>query len=142
VSTTEKYGLAIGLFALALAAVQGMTGVIPPLVGWPVVIGCVIAGVVLIIHGKQKRSVRQKQEVDSQETIGEKDVRDEIPPSSWKGLSEAEFAQVELAFISMKVHHGHTDPDGLIDDQKNRKPLNGPCWRCGKPRFEKGGPLK
>lgn len=141
-SSSEKYGIAIALFALALAGIQGMTGVIPPLIGWPVVISCVIAAVVLIIHGKQKRSVRQKQELDSQETIGKKDIRDEIPPSSWKGLSEAEFAQLQLSFISMKIHHGHTDPDGLIDDLKNKKPLNGPCWRCGKPRFEKGGPLK
>jgi len=67
---------------------------------------------------------------------------DEIPPHSWEGLSKAEFAQVEAAVISMRVYHGHIDFNGLIDDQKHGKPLDGLCWRCSKPRFQKGDPLK
>ena len=136
-SSGERYGIAAELFAVAFGVVHHMIGELPLLLGWLVVVGCVITGIVLIIRGRQGRNVEQKQELDSQIY-----VREEIQPSSWKGLSDAEFAQLEIAFISVKVNHGHTDPDGLIDDLKNKKPLNGPCWRCGKPRFGKGGPLK
>lgn len=141
-STSEKYGIAIALFAMALAVVQGMTGTIPPILGWPVVAGCVIAAVALIIRGRRGRNVNERQESSSQETIGKDEAIDERRPSSWKGLSEAEFAQVQAAVVSMNLHHGHADYDGLVDDQKHGRPLNGLCWRCGEPRFQKGGSLK
>jgi hypothetical protein len=91
-----------------------------------------VVGIGLIIYGL----------VTNNGNVVKTRAKDEIHPSKWKGLSDAEFAQIELAVTSMKVYHGHIDHNGLIDDQKNKKPLNGPCWRCGRPRFEKGGPLK
>ena len=132
-SASERYGIAIALSVLALGVVQGMTGAIPAVLGWPIVAGCLTTATVLIVRGK-----RGRQELSSQGTIDKR----ETLPNSWRGLSEAEFAQVQAATISMRVHHGHVDFDGLVDDQKHGKPLNGSCWRCGKPRFEKGGPLK
>jgi hypothetical protein len=102
-----------------------------PQVGIPVGAVITIAGIILLIRAHRGKAKSK-----------ENPTNNEIQPSSWKGLSEAEFAQLSAAFVSMKVQHGHTDRDGLVDDLKNKKPLNGPCWRCGKPRFGKGGPLK
>lgn len=108
---------------------------ISPQVGIPVGVIITLAGIILVIRAHREKA--KSNEIETENLI-----KDGIRPSSWKGLSEAEFAQVELAVISMKVHHGHVDYDGLIDDQRKGKPLNGSCWRCGKPRFQKGDPLK
>jgi len=108
-------------------------------------------GIGSLIHEQQKENATLKQQVDvliDERTkgtklrpsviTGKKEAKSEIQPSSWQGLSDAEFAQVEAAVISMNLYHGHADYNGLIDDQKHGKPLNGLCWRCGKPRFQKG----
>jgi hypothetical protein len=108
---------------------------ISPQVGILVGVIITLAGIALVIRAHREKA-------KSNEVEQENLIKDRIRPSSWKGLSEAEFAQLELAVISMKVHHGHVDYDGLIDDQRKGKPLNGSCWRCGKPRFQKGDPLK
>ena len=115
-------------------------------------------GIGAVIHGQQQESAALRQQLGvliDERTKGlrlhplavtdktdKEEKKNEMRPDSWEGFSEAEFAQVSAAFVSMGIYHGHTDPDGLIDDQRRGKPLNGPCWRCGKPRFEKGGPLK
>jgi len=127
-----------------------------PVSAWTA-IGLVIAfiGIGALIHGQQQENAILKQQMGilvDERTKGlrlqplvvthKKEARNEIQPSSWKGLSQAEFAQVYAAFTTMLIHHGHTDFDGLIDDQKRGKPLNGLCWLCGKPRFQKGNPLE
>jgi hypothetical protein len=114
---------------------------ISPQVGIPVGVIITLTGIVLVIRAYRGK-VKSKEKLIKNEGETENLAENGIRPSSWKGLSDAEFAQIELAVTSMKVYHGHIDHNGLIDDQKNKKPLNGPCWRCGKPRFEKGGSLK
>ncbi len=63
------------------------------------------------------------------------------PKERWKGFTEVEVAQLLSARRTMLLHHGHVDGDGLADDLKNGRPLNGNCWLCRKPRFERGEPL-
>ncbi len=53
----------------------------------------------------------------------------------WKGFNKAEIAQLSLAWREMRILHGHLDVVGLMDDLKNKKPLNGDCWLCKQPRF-------
>jgi hypothetical protein len=141
-------------FNVADAIKLGTLGL--PVSAWTA-IGLIVAfiGIGALIHRQQQESAALQRQlgilIDEQAkglrlqplTATDKiETKNEIRPDSWKGLSEAEFAQVELAVISMKVHHGHVDYDGLIDDQRKGKPLNGSCWRCGKPRFQKGDPPK
>lgn len=114
---------------------------ISPQVGIPVGVIITVAGIILAIRAYRDKA-KPKEELINNKVEIENLIKKGIRPSSWKGLSEAEFAQVELAVISMKVHHGHVDYDGLIDDQRKGNPLNGSCWRCGKPRFQKGDPPK
>ena len=106
-------------------------------------------GIGALIHEQQKENATLRQQFDilvaergkglksHPSMVAKEEAKDEIRSSSWEGLSKAEFAQVEAAFVSMSVCHGHADFDGLIDDQRRGKPLNGLCWRCGKPRFQK-----
>ena len=127
-------------------------------------IGLAIAfvGIGALIHGQQKDYDTLKQQLNTQfsEPIKEpirsltlqpsaatdkektRTTSNEIQSSSWKGLSQAEFAQVTSATTAMLIHHGHIDWNGLIDDQRRGKSLNGLCWLCNKPRFQKGSPLK
>jgi hypothetical protein len=114
---------------------------ISPQVGIPVGVIITLAGIVLVIRAYRDKA-KPKEELINNKVETENLIKNRIRPSSWKGLSEAELAQLELAVISMNLHHGHADYDGLIDDQKHGRPLNGLCWRCGKPRFQKGDPLK
>jgi hypothetical protein len=137
VSASEKYGIAIALLAMALAVVQGMTGTIPPLLGWPVVAGCVIAAVALIIHGRQERNVEQKQGLNSQEAIS-------IKPQ--EGSLDTVTMQDRLFIDSLAIHmiipHGHMDKLGLLADRAKGIPLNEliamPCSECGQPRDKSG----
>ena len=54
----------------------------------------------------------------------------------WEGFTKAEMAQIRSAMTTMAVYHGHADVDGLFDAQRRGEPLNGPCWLCGRPRFQ------
>jgi hypothetical protein len=123
-----------------------------PIPAWTAIgLAIFFVGIGALIYEGQKENAALKQQVDvlidertkgmrlqPSVVTGKKEARIETQPSSWQGLSEAEFAQVEAAIVSMNLYHGHADYNGLIDDQKHGKPLNGLCWRCGKPRFQKG----
>jgi len=128
-----------------------------PIPAWTAIgLAIFFVGIGALIHEQQKESATLKQQLDvlivertkgmrlhpSSVDTEKKEAKIKTQPSSWQGLSEAEFAQVQAAVVSMNLYHGHADYDGLIDDQKHGKPLNGLCWRCGKPRFQKGDPLK
>ena len=56
-----------------------------------------------------------------------------------RDLTETERLHLRSAWGQMLWHHGHVDPTGLTDNLLNERPLNGPCWLCGKPRFQRGG---
>jgi hypothetical protein len=124
-----------GLLTIGVGVGVVLSLIFSPQVGIPVGIIITLVGIVLVI-----RAHREKVKSNGVET--ENLIKDGIRPSGWKGLSDAEFAQVEAAIVSMNLYHGHVDYNGLIDDQKHGRPLNGLCWRCGKPRFQKGDPPK
>lgn len=126
-----------------------------PISAWTA-IGLAVAfvGIAVLIHGQQEENEALKQQMTKSldERIRSLQLQpsattargrtettsSEIQSSNWQGLSAAEIAQVRAAMESMAMWHGHTDFDGLIDDQRRGKPLNGSCWRCNKPRFQKG----
>ena len=58
-----------------------------------------------------------------------------IIPSQWQGLSDAEVEQARSAAQQVLWSHECNDLPGIVDDIKNGRPLNGPCWVCGEPRF-------
>lgn len=132
-SSSEKYGIAIALIGMAMAVIQSMTGVIPPLLGWPIVAGCLIAATALIVRGK-----RGRQELSSQETASIKS----IIAGGLEGISP-EAANLILAMsIEIDVVHGYNDLTGLFADRASGVPLNElktrPCSQCGIPRNQRG----
>ena len=129
-----------GLLAVGLGLGIVLT-FISPQVGIPVGVIITLAGIVLVVRAYRGKAKSKEKPIDN-EGETENLIKNGIRPNSWKGLSEAEFAQVQAAVISMRVYHGHIDFNGLIDDQKHGNPLNGSCWRCGKPRFQKGDSLE
>jgi hypothetical protein len=129
-----------GTLAIGLGLGTVLT-LISPQVGIPIGVVITLTGIVLVIRAHLGK-VKSKEKPIYNEAETENLIKNGIQPSSWEGLSKAEFAQVYVAFVSMGVYHGHADFNGLVDDQKRGKPLNGPCWRCSKPRFQKGDPLE
>jgi hypothetical protein len=133
VSSSEKYGIAIALIGMALAVTQGMTGVIPPLLGWPIVAGCLVAATALIIRGK-----RDRQEIGSQETAN---IKSRIT-GSLEGVSPEDANLIVAMGIEMEVMHGYNDITGLFADRASGIPLNElktrPCSQCGIPRNQRG----
>jgi hypothetical protein len=131
------YGIAFELFALALGVVQKMIGVIPPGVGWRVVIGCVIAGIVLMVESKQEENAKQREEVHRQEMVS-------IKPQ--KGSLDTVTSQDRMLITSMAMDmilkHGHMDLTGLLADRASGIPLNElmtrNCSDCGIARNRKG----
>ena len=112
-------------------------------------------GIGSLIHGQQKENDIIKQQLDElftepsrrpkeqtpqkQLAVIDKDkTKIEIRQKAWEGFTIAETAQINLAARTMFTHHGHIDWDGLMSDQREGKPLNGLCWLCEKPRFQKG----
>ena len=136
-SPNEKYGIAIELFGLALGVVQQMTGAMPPLLGWSVVGVCVIAGIVLIIHGKQERNAKQKQELGSQEIVSIKPQE-----GSLDTVTAQDRLLIEAMAMDMIITHGHMDMLGLLADRASGIPLNElmtrNCSECGIPRNQRG----
>jgi len=138
------WGTSAGAWGAVVIGVGGgllLSYIASPQIGIPVGTVITLAGVVLVIRAHIGK-VKSRGKPIYNEAEAESLIKDGIRPSSWEGLSKSEFAQVYVAFMSMKVYHGHEDFNGLVDDQKHGKPLNGPCWRCGKPRFPKGDPLE
>lgn len=113
------YGIAIELFAIALGVVQHMIGVIPPLLGLLVIVGCAIAGIVLVIQGKQEGNAKQKQEVDRQKM-------ESIKPQegSLDTVTIQDRLLIESMASSMLLTHGHMDRLGLLADRASGVPLN------------------
>lgn len=126
-SSSEKYGIAIALFGTAIAVIQGMTGVIPPLLGWPIVAGCVITAVALIRHGKRGRNLEQTRELIT---------------GRLEDVSPVESEFILAMSIELQSIHGYNDLTGLFADRASGVPLNElktrPCSQCGIPRNQKG----
>jgi hypothetical protein len=138
VPSKVSYGIAIELFAFALWVVQQMIGVIPPPLGWSVIIGCVIAGIVLIIQGKQEENDKQRQESVRQETTSIKPQEGSLDTVT----SEDRRLIMSMA-MDMLLTHGHMDLTGLLADRASGVPLNELMTRncsesgCGIPRNQR-----
>jgi hypothetical protein len=132
-SSSEKYGIAIALVGMAMAVIQGMTGVIPPLLGWPIVAGCLIAATALIVRGK-----RGRQELSSQETAS---IKSKIT-GRLEDVSPVESEFILAMSIELESIHGWNDLTGLFADRASGIPLNElktrPCSQCGVPRNQRG----
>ena len=135
-SSEIRYGIAIELFALAMGLVQQMTEVMPPVIGWPVVIVFVIIGIVLIIHGRRGNNVRQGKETDSLEAIA-----NEPQAGSLDTVTRQDRLLIQGMAVSMITTHGHMDLIGLLADRASGIPLNElmtrNCSDCGIPRNQK-----
>jgi hypothetical protein len=127
VSPSEKYGIAIALIGTAMAVIQGMTGAIPPLLGWPIVAGCVVAAVALISRGRRWR----------QEVAG---VKSQIA-GKLEDISPQDANLILIMSIELDSRHGHNDITGLLADRASGVPLNElktrPCSQCGIPRNQR-----
>ena len=60
-----------------------------------------------------------------------------IPPSA-RELSDTEKLRIRSMWNDMLWYHGHVDRQGIREDVRHDKPLNGPCWLCGEPRLRRG----
>ena len=131
------YGIAIELFAVALGVVQQMIGLIPPILGWPVIIGCVIAGIVLIIQGKEEGNGKQRQELDRQEMASIKPQE-----GSLDTVTSQDRRLIMSMAMDMLLKHGHMDLTGLLADGASGIHLNElmarNCSECGIPRNRRG----
>jgi hypothetical protein len=140
-SSGEKYGIAIELFALAVWVVREMTVTILPLVGWSLVVVCVIAGGLLIVHGRRRRSARQKQQPDK-EKVGRQEIPNIEPQGgSLDTVTAQDRTLIRSIAVGMILKHGHTDLWGLLADRATGVPLNElmtrNCSECGIPRNQK-----
>jgi hypothetical protein len=56
-----------------------------------------------------------------------------------ESLREIDKWRFIMAVAEMSLTHGHDDMSGLAEAFQWSKSINAePCWRCGKPRFQKG----
>jgi hypothetical protein len=133
VSSSEKYGIAIALIGVAMAVIPGITGAIPPLLGWPIAAGCLIAATALIVRGK-----RGRQELNSRETAS---IKSKIA-GGLDGISPKDANLIFAMSIEIDVVHGYNDLTGLLADRASGVPLNElktrPCSQCGVPRNQRG----
>ena len=59
-----------------------------------------------------------------------------VKPVKWEP-SNTERGTIKWIDRQVLTFHGHSDEAGLYDDLRTGKPLNGPCWICGKPRVRR-----
>ena len=134
-SRGEIYGIAAESFALAFGVLQQMIEEIPPFLGWAVVIGCVITGIVLITRGRQGRNVKQKDELRALLETAHLEGKLE-------NISEGDAYLIIAMAIELESKHGWNDLTGLLADRASGVPLNklkaNPCSQCGIPRNKKG----